>query len=187
LRKKRISKFTVLLLALILVFGISAQSTIAYLMTETQQVVNTFKPVKTSEYDFDLSVTGTKELKGRDWKVGDSFNFVLQIKQDDPGTTEKEKWSWAGNTTVTTEGEVFDLSEVVWQYITREGAHEFRLYEVPGDEKGMTYDDTVYQMLIIVEWKIILYIKVLNVVYMKIIEIQRLKLVLVVALMIKNI
>ena len=63
MRKKRISKFTVLLLTLILVFGISAQSTIAYLMTETQQVVNTFKPVKTSEYDFALSVTGTKELK----------------------------------------------------------------------------------------------------------------------------
>lgn len=147
MRSKRISKITVLLLSLILVFGISAQSTVAYLVAESDEITNTFKPIKTPVHDINVKVSGEKKIDGRDWNDKDAYTLILQVKADDPNTNEIE-WSSVGNVSVDMDNKAFDLTDQIKEAIKTAGEHHFRVMEKQETVENMTFDDAVYEFKI---------------------------------------
>lgn len=110
-----------------------------------------------------LTVSGTKQLEGRDWQEGDAFTFLLEYKL--AGT--ENTWVEIGTTTVAyalieVQDPAFpdDPTKTVWvekpdfdqfsfteliQSITYEaaGQYAFRISEVDGTIGGITYDKVV--------------------------------------------
>ena len=115
-----------------------------------------------------LEVTGTKILEGRDWQVGDTFTFLLELK-DMSG--EEPKWQELGKATVTYElveqtdpndptktilvpkpdFDKFSFTDLVKTVdFSKPGEYAFRISEVAGSIGGVTYDQVVSYFDVIV-------------------------------------
>lgn len=141
-------KAITLLLALILVLGMAAQTTLAYLQAESETVKNTFVPVKRVQHDLEISVTGEKILEGRDWQEGDSFIFILQLWD-----TDKEAWETKGTQSVAYSKDKqdfnsFDFSSIVKEQLTESRYYTFRILEGEGSLENVTYDTKICKFLI---------------------------------------
>ena len=78
---------------------------------------------------------GTKTLDGRDYKTNETFTYKVM-----EGTNEVASGSNSENGPITFNPVSYDLSKV--------GTHYYKIYEVKGDEKGLTYDDTIYEVTV---------------------------------------
>lgn len=141
MRKMNKSKILILLASLILLFGVSVQTTLAYLTVNTEPVTNTFVPVQTVEHDLNITVTGDKDLKGRDWQEGDSFTFMLQQWDG-----QAKEWVTKGTASVAYDKEKkdfdkFDMSGLVQEQLTAPGTYSFRIVEGEGSLANVTYDE----------------------------------------------
>ncbi len=103
--------------------------------------VNIYTPA--SVQPVNVSVSGVKNLEGRQWQRGDTFSFILEQKQRD------ETWTVVGTKTVTYDGENaafnrFDFSDLV-QALTFDqvGTYHFRMTEVVGNLENVDYDKSV--------------------------------------------
>lgn len=144
MNKKRISKLAVMLLSLILILGMSASVTIAYLQASAEPVTNTFKPVQTAEDDLDIDVEGTKKLVGRAWKENDNFAFLLEKKNGDEWDVITGGAAYATGNNGSGDSRTFDYSAIIEENLT-EGTNEFRISELDTDITGITYDSSVAQ------------------------------------------
>ena len=119
------------------------------------------KVTYTNEYEpspvvpVNLTVSGTKELKNREWKEGDSFAFELEYKDADG------KWEKIGETAVTYEliasgdsenpeyivkpdFEKFDFNEAIQNFaFEKAGTYAFRVSEKKESTGGVIYDDGI--------------------------------------------
>ncbi len=150
MQKLKRHRIVMVLLTLVLLFGVSAQSTLAYLQADAEPVKNTFVPVKSVVHDLDISVTGEKALTGRDWQKGDSFIFMLQLWDAD-----KEEWVTVGTDSVAYDKDngdfdQFDMSELVREQITEPRYYTFRVVEGQGSLPNMTYDERICKFLVTV-------------------------------------
>lgn len=150
--KKFLTKLAAVLLSLILVCGLSVHATLAYLQSVAEPVTNTFVPVKILSgllSDYDLDVTGTKVLEGRDWQESDNFVFILEKKSGDdweiiPG----------GSAYVSlVDGEVTDIeySDIIIANLT-DGTNEFRIREIDTGIIGVKYDESVAEFKVEAEY-----------------------------------
>lgn len=144
MNKKRVSKLAVMLLSLILILGMSASVTIAYLQASAKPVTNTFKPVQTAVDDLDIDVKGTKKLTGREWKESDNFAFKLEKKNGDKWDVVSGGAAYATGNNGTGDIRTFDYSAIIEENLT-EGTNEFRISELDTDITGVTYDTSVAQ------------------------------------------
>ncbi len=89
-----------------------------------------------------ITVTGRKELSGRDWQEGDSFFFLLEQNVDG-------KWQELGKESVIyVEGKKefnkFDFTKYIKNLtFSKAGDYKFRMTEVMGNLENMDYDKTV--------------------------------------------
>lgn len=121
--------------------------------------VNTYVPAQADPVN--LTVTGIKNLEGRQWLIGDSFTFLLEYAFADD---DEQHWTEVGTETTTYElfavedpdnpGNTilvekpnfnrFDFSEKIRKLkFDRPGTYAFRLSEVEGSIGGITYDETI--------------------------------------------
>ena len=149
MKNRRISKISILLLALILVFSVSAQSTIAYLIDETGEITNTFKPIKTPVHDIDIKIHGEKKIDGREWNDSDGYNIIVKKNVDDTATAKIE-WETVGNASVSKEQTTFDFTEQIKEVITAAGEYHFSFMEEQETAEDMIYDDSLYEVKITV-------------------------------------
>ena len=133
-----------MLLSLILILGMSASVTIAYLQASAKPVTNTFKPVQTAVDDLDIDVKGTKKLTGREWKESDNFAFKLEKKNGDKWDVVSGGAAYATGNNGTGDIRTFDYSAIIEENLT-EGTNEFRISELDTDITGVTYDTSVAQ------------------------------------------
>lgn len=127
-----------------LVFGLSAQYTIAYLIAETSEITNTFKPIKTPVHDIKVKVEGEKKIEGRDWNDTEGYTIILQVKSDNQ-SAGKDEWISVGNASISSTQKTFDFTAQVQEAITQAGEYHFRIYEKQEEVAHMTYDNTVYE------------------------------------------
>lgn len=111
---------------------------------------NVYTPAPASA---DMTITGTKELEGREWQEGDSFTFRLEQYTD--GT-----WESLGDRTIVCfyidekddsgqsirvpdpESLAFDFSDLMENVsFDAAGIYPFRVTEVEGNVGGITYDE----------------------------------------------
>ena len=103
--------------------------------------LNVYRPSGFGFGDF-VTLNGLKVLEGRDWKDGDSFSFLLEIKRG-------EEWVELGTATVTydpndPEFAEFSFTETLNALrLDAAGVYTFRLTEVIGDLPDIVYDKTV--------------------------------------------
>lgn len=89
-----------------------------------------------------VTVTGSKNLSGRDWKDGDKFAFLLEQNIDG-------KWKELGKETVAfveskKNFNKFDFTKYIKKLSFSEaGNYEFRITEVKGNLENIDYDKTV--------------------------------------------
>ncbi len=108
----------------------------------TLEFVNVYSPAPVSPK---LSITGEKQLSGRDWQSGDVFSFTLDRMNADSG-----KWETLGtrDTAFAEDAEEFsrfDFSEFIGeQSYTTIGTYSYRVCEIAGNLPDMIYDDTEY-------------------------------------------
>lgn len=132
-------KILTILVALVLLIGMTVPATMAYLTVKTEPVKNVFEPVKSPEHDFDIEVSGEKILEGRDWAEGDNFTFILQ-------QWDGNDWTTIGNDSVTYDKQSadfkkFDFSDIIKSKITEEGTYKFGIVEGEGQIEYVEYDD----------------------------------------------
>ena len=132
-------KILTMLVALVLLIGITVPATLAYMTMKTEPIKNVFEPVKSPEHDFDIEVGGEKVFTGRDWTEGDNFTFILQL-------WDGNDWVAIGNDSVTYDKEnadfkKFDFSDIIKGKITEEGIYKFRIVESEGQMEYVKYDD----------------------------------------------
>ena len=128
-----------MLVALVLLIGMTVPATMAYMTMKTEPIKNVFEPVKTPDHDFDIEVTGEKALTGRDWTEGDNFDFILQ-------QWDGSDWVALGNDSVTYDKEnaefnKFDFSDIIKSKITEANKYKFRIVESEGQMEYVKYDD----------------------------------------------
>lgn len=134
-------KITALLLTLVLMFGVSAQATIAYLTDKTDEIKNTFVPVQTPEHQLDIELVGEKVFDGKNWE-GEVFSFKLLKSIDDP--MQEEQWVQVGTADVDNDNTSFDMSAHLKQQLTDEGTYNFSISEVQGSIEDVEYDAREY-------------------------------------------
>lgn len=105
----------------------------------TVKFINTYSPKPVSP---DVTVAGTKNLKGRDWKQDDSFKFILEY---DGGNGV-----WQKLDTVTAQFSEkknfnkFDMSKAVNSLEFKNiGTYSFRISEEKGENPDITYDQSI--------------------------------------------
>ncbi|MBQ3611136.1 MAG: hypothetical protein IJA01_02585 [Firmicutes bacterium] len=140
-------KITALLLTLVLMFGVSAQATIAYLTDRTDEIKNTFVPVKSPAHQLDIELVGEKVFEGKTWE-DEVFSFKLLKEADDPA--QEEQWIQVGTADVDKDNSSFDMSGQLKQQLTDEGTYRFGISEVQGSIKGVEYDKREYGFAVIV-------------------------------------
>lgn len=114
----------------------------------TVDFVNIYKPKK--YVAMNVNVTGSKILEGRDWEMGDTFTFLLEQGN---GTG-----SWiplrTKSVTYNPDNEdfnKFDFNDVIHSLeFTQAGTYSFRISEIVGDIKNITYDETIKYFDIVV-------------------------------------
>ena len=103
--------------------------------------VNVYSPAPAKADN--VTITGTKVLKGREWQKGDTFSFLLEQKLDE------DTWISLGTKSVTydEDDEFFDEFEFtdLLQAISFDevGTYLFRMTEVIGDLDRVDYDKSV--------------------------------------------
>ncbi len=112
----------------------------------TVKFVNTYSPKPVSP---DVTVTGTKNLKGRDWNQNDSFKFILEY---DGGVGV-----WQKLDTVTTQFSQkknfnkFDMSKAINSLEFKNiGIYSFRISEEKGKNPSIAYDQSIKSFQIVV-------------------------------------
>ena len=114
----------------------------------TVDFVNIYNPKKLVAMN--VNVTGSKILEGRDWQMGDTFTFLLE---QDNGTGG---WIPLRTKSVTYSPDdedfnKFDFNDVIHSLeFTQAGTYSFRISEIVGDIKNITYDETFKYFDIIV-------------------------------------
>jgi len=147
-------------MAMVLLFGVSAQATMAYLTVKTEPVKNTFVPVHSPVHDLDITVTGEKDVveyvekDGKQvakpaWKEGDAFNFEVQV-------WEGNRWETVGTAAVAYDKDKddfnkFDVSEIIKNQIAEPGEYSFRIAETKGSDSTITYDETACRFDVVVK------------------------------------
>ena len=112
------------------------------------EIVNVYSPEGVVADNVNL--TGNKVLEGRDWQEGDSFSFLLEMKNSDG------EWADIGIKTVTYDEEDpdfsnFDFSDVIHGLeFTEAGTYSFRVSEIEGELEEVDYDKSVNYFNIIV-------------------------------------
>ena len=160
MRKIKKHKLIVMLMAMVLLFGVSAQATMAYLTVKTEPVKNTFVPVHSPVHDLDITVTGEKDVveyveeEGKQvakpaWKEGDAFNFEVQV-------WEGNRWETVGTAAVAYDKDKddfnkFDVSEIIKNQIAEPGEYSFRIAETKGSDSTITYDETACRFDVVVK------------------------------------
>jgi len=134
-------KITALLLTLVLMFGVSAQATIAYLTDTTDEIKNTFVPVKSPAHQLDIELVGEKAFEGKAWE-DEVFSFKLMKTVDDPA--QEEQWVQVGTADVDKDNSSFDMSGQLKQQLTDEGTYSFSISEIQGSIMGVEYDKREY-------------------------------------------
>ncbi len=103
-------------------------------------LVNVYSPVSVSPEDNEIVLELTKNLEGREWRDGDSFEFV--IEQIHPETLAPIET--IGKVTVNNKAEltkIFDLTDAVYDAV---GTYHYRITETAGNSKtGITYDSQI--------------------------------------------
>lgn len=140
-------KITALLLTLVLMFGVSAQATIAYLTDTTDEIKNTFVPVKSPVHQLDIELVGEKVFEGKTWE-DEVFSFKLMKEGDDPA--KEDQWVQVGTADVDKDNSSFDMSGQLKQQLTDEGTYSFSISEVQGSIKGVEYDKREYGFAVVV-------------------------------------
>ncbi len=108
----------------------------------TLEFVNVYSPAPVSP---DLSITGEKQLSGRDWQSGDVFSFTLDRMNADTGEWEILGTREAAFAEDSEEFSRFDFSEFIGeQSYTTIGKYSYRVCEIAGNLPDMIYDDTEY-------------------------------------------
>ena len=108
----------------------------------TVTVTNTYTPTA-----YEAEFKGSKELSGRDWKDGDTFNFTLTASGNAPmpaeGTTGKTK------TVTVNENNAADFSfgEITF---TQPGTYMYTIREDRGSIPGVSYDGSTYTVTVVV-------------------------------------
>ena len=146
--KKWLLRNVALMLSLVMFITSSAQTTYGFITAVTEPLINIFVPTEISDESF-LSITGEKTLSGRDWKEGDSFDFVLEQK------VSEEEWVEISRKTLEYSAEnpdfsKFDFSDVEFLF-GEAGVYEFRVREEKGPDANIIYDDTVYNIAVTTE------------------------------------
>lgn len=98
--------------------------------------INDYQPEKADTSS--LSVSGEKTLEGREWKAGDSFTFLMEVRRDD-------SWEKLDKVTITyEEGKDFNrfsFTDAIQKVsFDQAGTYSFRISEVEGTIGGLTYD-----------------------------------------------
>ena len=140
-------KITALLLTLVLMFGVSAQATIAYLTDKTDEIKNTFVPVKSPAHQLDIELVGEKVFEGKTWE-DEVFSFKLMKEVDDPA--QENQWVQVGIADVDKDNSSFDMSGQLKQQLTDEGTYSFSISEIQGSIKGVGYDKREYGFAVVV-------------------------------------
>lgn len=103
------------------------------------EFTNIYAPEKVTTQS--LTLKGTKKLTGRDFKAGDEFTFVLEMKDGEGYKPLSEKTiSYNGSA----DFNKFDFTDAI-NALTFEkvGAYTFRVFEKAGKLPGMDYDKTI--------------------------------------------
>lgn len=99
--------------------------------------VNVYKPEPV--FDEDVTISGSKQLQGREWKDGDVFEFHLEMQEDNGAWTliDSAKVSYNQN-----DKDFAQFTFDKWEDIEFDevGTYHLRVTEVAGSEEGMTYD-----------------------------------------------
>lgn len=102
------------------------------------------------------SATGTGEIKvqknleGRDWKDNDSFTFTLTADSSNPATAMPDSTSVEIKKTDKNDQDKYIKSFGQFTF-TKPGTYKYTVQETRGTEGGLSYDDTIHQIIIIVK------------------------------------
>ena len=137
-------KITALLLTLVLMFGVSAQATIAYLTDKTDEIKNTFVPVKSPVHQLDIELVGEKAFEGKAWE-DEVFSFKLMLQEENSqASQQEEQWVQVGTADVDKDNASFDMSGQLKQQLIDEDVYHFSISEVQGLIEGVEYDKREY-------------------------------------------
>ncbi len=141
MKKFRIIRSIALIASLIMLVTSTVQTTLAFIVTKTESIVNTFVPViPPSPEDLVLSVTVEKTVVNTGTiEIGpENFAFVLENTDDHEQTVLR---------TDTSGKAVFSL---VYTEDDAEQTFRYKLYETDEGVEGVTYDPSVYEIEIAV-------------------------------------
>lgn len=130
-----------------------ASQTATIAAAETAQVAftNVYAPAAAN---YAATVTGTKELSGRDWQEGDSFTYLLEYfdgKKWVEVAKQDTKCELDSQGKPVSDSIAFDFTNDVAEIIKgTAGTHQFRVTEVDGTIPGMALDETVSLFTIVV-------------------------------------
>ena len=137
-------KITALLLTLVLMFGVSAQATIAYLTDKTDEIKNTFVPVKSPVHQLAIELVGEKTFEGKAWE-DEVFSFKLMLQAEDgQASQQEEQWVQVGTADVDKDNASFDMSGQLKQQLIDKGTYRFSISEVQGLIEDVEYDKREY-------------------------------------------
>ncbi len=103
-------------------------------------LVNVYSPADVSPDDNEIVVEITKILEGRDWKDGDSFEFV--IEELHPET--QEPMETIGTVTINSKNELTKLFDLTSEVYSDVGTYHYRITEkASSDTNGITYDTQI--------------------------------------------
>ena len=106
--------------------------------------INCYTPERTTAEN--VTVSGIKNLVGRDWQAGDSFTFQLDWRF--MGDKDAD-WSSLGTKSIAYESGIedfnrFDMTDLLRRLnLEQIGTYAFRIAEIEGTIGGITYDDTI--------------------------------------------
>lgn len=92
-----------------------------------------------------VGIQATKVLSGRDWRLGDSFEFILVALDNAPMPVEAEDGSIAKTVSYGDASKTVDFGAITYD---EAGTYTYTLSEVQGSLSGVTYDETVYTVTV---------------------------------------
>lgn len=121
--------------------SVTKEGTISSNETLIVDYTNIYKPISVKLEN--ITLTGTKILEGREWQENDTFAFTLDYQ------SANGEWITLGTKTITYDAEnpefnKFDFTELVKALeFNNVGIHNFRIYEVIGENEEISYDETI--------------------------------------------
>ena len=114
----------------------------------TLDYMNVYTPLPVSPEQ--LTVSGEKLLEGRDWQAGDSFQFLLEQKEE-TGTWNTLETAQIRYDAENSEFNQFDFSSLIRNTeFTQPGTYSFRVKETEGSLPYMIYDMSEFTFDIVV-------------------------------------